>query len=220
MKTLALVTQKGGSGKTTLSISLAVAAMEAGETVVLIDMDRQQSTSHWFTRREADEPAVVQSLASELASDLAQLKAEGATFVIIDTAGIDEPGAGASEAMRLADFALVPAQASFLDVESCSKTAQRLLQLKRPFAFVLNEADPQRLSTRNAETREALVAMNPERVWVTETPMVRRMAHRDAVFMGLGVTEFDPSGKAAKEIRALYGEVCNAMGKGADHEAA
>ena len=84
MQVITIAMQKGGVGKSTLARSLAVAAARDGLSVLIVDMDAQQSISQWAERREADMPVVVFSTENELAKKLAQAK-EAADLVIIDT---------------------------------------------------------------------------------------------------------------------------------------
>ena len=72
MHTIALVTQKGGSGKTTLAVTLAVAAADAGEKVVALDLDPQASLVAWGNERTAESPAV-DSLTGDKVAQLPQI---------------------------------------------------------------------------------------------------------------------------------------------------
>ncbi len=209
MRVVALVTQKGGSGKTTLAASLSVVAQEAGEEVVVIDMDRQQSLSHWNERRAREVPKVVTADPQDLTRGLHGLEEAGFTLAVIDTAGMDQAQTGA--AMRAADACLVPVQTSMLDLESCMVTARRLRQMKKPFRFVINAAEPGAKNARNEETRRALEGLFDDASLVARREVARRMDHRDAIAEGLGVSEHAPGGKAAKEIRALWGELVELM---------
>ena len=86
MRVLALASQKGGSGKTTLSGHLAVQAQRAGAgPVVLIDIDPQGSLADWWNEREAETPAFAQTTVPRLAADLDSLRAQGFKLAVIDT---------------------------------------------------------------------------------------------------------------------------------------
>src|ERR1700728_2866360 len=100
MDTIALITQKGGSGKTTLTLSLAVAAVLAGRTTLVIDLDTQGTACSWHDRRKAagkgDSPIVIDAQPHRLADTLKQARANGVDFVLIDT----PPRAAASPKAR------------------------------------------------------------------------------------------------------------------------
>ena len=85
MRVIAIVAQKGGTGKTTLTVSLAVAAMQAGRSVVIVDLDPQATTSKWSDRREAESPAVVSAQPARLSLVLQAAGKAGADLVFIDT---------------------------------------------------------------------------------------------------------------------------------------
>lgn len=197
MKVIAFMTQKGGTGKTTLAASVGVAAQQAGERVFLIDLDPQGSLSSWGERREAETPGVDKINPDKLSAALQGLERAGYTLGIIDTQGVDS--AATSAAMRVADLSLIPARPSALDIEASRPTLAALDRLKRPVAFVLNQCPP----GRNARPHDASKALSL--LGVLALPFIgQRTDHQDALASGLGVTEFEPEGKAADEIRQLW----------------
>ena len=197
MKVIGFMTQKGGTGKTTLAASVGVAAHEAGERVFLIDLDPQGSLASWGERREADEPAVDRISPDKLSAALIGLEQAGYTLVVIDTQGVDSPATAA--AMRSADLALIPARASALDLEAARPTMAALSRLSRPYAFVLNQCG----AGRTSRMQDAARALNL--LGVLAMPfIVQRADHVDAIAFGIGVTEHDTHGKAADEIRQLW----------------
>ena len=209
MRTLTLVTQKGGVGKTTLAASLAVAAAQAGEKVVALDLDPQGSLGVWGDTRTADAPAVDRLPAErlgELPAILEALKAEGYTVAILDTAGVSSTGGNL--AMQAADLALVPARPSRLDLQATMPTIETLMRLgmRDRFAFALNQCPPGR-SSRATEAASGLSMFGV----LAEPPLAQRADHQDAIAAGQGVTEFAPDGKAAEEIRALWAWVDRKM---------
>ena len=109
MKTLAVLSRKGGTGKTTLAIHLAVEAERTGHTTVLIDLDPQASAGKWNDHREGDTPFVVTSPPSRLPEILGRAKEGGATLAILDTAPHTETAA--LDAANAAEMALIPVQA-------------------------------------------------------------------------------------------------------------
>jgi len=111
MRTITLVTQKGGAGKTTLAASLAVAAAEAGEAVIALDLDPQGSLASWGETRTAETPAVDRISPDKLAHlphILTALKEQGFTLAVLDTAGAENTGGNL--AMRAASLCLIPAR--------------------------------------------------------------------------------------------------------------
>ncbi len=196
-------------GKTTLAASLAVAAAQAGEKVVALDLDPQGSLGAWGDTRTADAPAVDRLPADrlgELPAILEALKAEGYTVAILDTAGVSSTGGNL--AMQAADLALVPARPSRLDLQATMPTIETLMRLgmRDRFAFALNQCPPGR-SSRATEAASGLSMFGV----LAEPPLAQRADHQDAIAAGQGVTEFAPDGKAAEEIRALWAWVDRKM---------
>ena len=95
MKVVSLVTQKGGSGKSTLCVSLAVAAQEAGHGVCIVEMDKQATVSQWATARQRKPPAVGQVKVEDLDGAISRLGGAGCDYVFVDTPGVDSPGVNA-----------------------------------------------------------------------------------------------------------------------------
>src|SRR5215204_1406547 len=196
MHVVAFVTQKGGTGKSSLAVSLAVAAQEKGMRVYLIDMDPQGTSKNWYERREAQTPEVATIEPIRLPAALARLRSQGCDLVIIDTPGVDMPAATAS--MQAADLCLIPARPSIADIEATKPTVRSLVKLGCSFAFVLNQCPPGR-TPRASDAYRVLQLAGA----VAGTSMALRADHVDALAQGLGVTERDPTGKAASEVRDL-----------------
>lgn len=202
MRTITLVTQKGGSGKTTIAASLAVAAAEAGEKVVALDLDPQGSLGAWGDNRTEDAPAVDRLGAdrlAELPQILAALGEQGFTVAVLDTAGV--ASTGGNLAMQASDLALIPARPSRLDLQATMPTIETLMRLgmRDRFAFVLNQCP----AGRSARTSEAASGLGMFGV-LAEPALTQRADHQDALAAGKGVTEYAPEGKAADELRALW----------------
>jgi chromosome partitioning protein len=210
MHVISFVTQKGGSGKSTLSASIAVAAFQQGRRVFMLELDRQGTLSDWIESRQAEGgPDFERIDASALDKALATLESSGYELAIVDTPGIDSPAANA--AMKAASLALVPCRPTAPDLRGCIPTVQSLMRLAKPFAFVLSQC-PVR-SPRVAETRAGLGALG----LIAEPPIMSRADHQDAIAAGQGVTEFNPDGTAAAEIRQLWSWIEKKLDKGRRH---
>jgi len=213
MKTIALVAQKGGTGKSTLAMHLAVCASRDGKIVALIDLDPQATVTEWGEARKARlrearengspaeedllEDAIVAARAQELPGLLTSAKKQGAHYAIVDTAGrMDVTSANAVE---LADVVLVPCRASFPDLKASIGTAEQVRKVHAKKAyFVLNAVPAQ--GSRQEEARDALQDLLP----VAPVELHHYVAYGDALNDGRSVEELDPHSKAALEIRALY----------------
>lgn len=204
MKTITLVTQKGGSGKSTLAANLAVAAGEAGERVFVLDLDRQGTLAKWIDRRTADTPGFDRVEAGgKLDEALITLAGQKFSVVILDTAGTDSPLVTA--AIRAADLCLIPTRPTPADLEATQPTLSAIQSTRKAFAFVLNQAPP-----RSSRLNEAAAGLKMLGV-LAEPPITQRNDYQDAIGSGQGATEFNPNGKAAAEIRALWRWVKNKM---------
>ena len=211
MKTLAVLSRKGGPGKTTLSINLAVAAEKAGQTTILIDLDEQRSADRWGKRRteEAHEetPFVTTTLSSRLKEVLYRAENAGATLAIIDTS--PSTGRGPEDAAKVADMALIPCEASLINAEAITSTINVIRKANVDARVVLNKVDPRTSKDRIKQAHEAI-----EKFDVPSAPchVAHRVAFVDAYALGLSVQEFEPRGKASKEITDLYKYISNEMG--------
>lgn len=198
MQVISFVTQKGGSGKSTGCASLAVTAWQQGRRVFVLELDKQGTLSDWAENRQAEDgPEFEQIDATALDKALSTLQGADYDLVLIDTPGVDSPGVNA--AMRVADLALIPCRPTATDLRGCMPTVQALIRLDKPFAFMLSQCPPR--SPRVDEARAGLAAMG----LIADPPIVSRADHQDAMACGMGVTEFNPEGPAAAEIRQLWG---------------
>ena len=198
MRTIALVTQKGGSGKSTIASQLAVTALEAGERVFIIDMDPQASLVRWFKERDDKDIAVEAIAPGKVGAALAALQKSGVTLVIIDTAGSDN--AGSLAAMKAADLCLIPCRPNAFDLWASENTRKQVRELGKEYAFLLSQCPPAQQSARVEEGAKALEAMGG-----LITPLIgARVDYQEAARIGWGVTELNPSGMAAEEMRKLW----------------
>ena len=207
MRTVAMVTQKGGSGKSTLSACLAVAAQEAGERVFLIDMDPQKSLTKWAHRR-ADKTLPVECVsANKLPDAIAALEKSKVTLVIIDTPATETPASDA--AMKAADLCVIPARPTIFDIWASESTRGKLKTMGKEFAFVLNQCPPMQESQRVMDGAAALESMGG----LLRPLIASRVAYQEAAREGRGTTEIDGDGKAADEVRTLWASLKRRLAK-------
>ena len=195
MIAVALVAQKGGTGKTTLAVTLAVAAERAGQTAVVLDIDPQATACKWGDRREASTPVVLDAQPARLGRALETAAAEGVDLVVVDTPARLE--SAALEAARVSSLVVIPCRPQMFDIETVP-TSQRLVMLAGgpPVVAVLNATPPR--GQRAVQTRAALQDAG---LVVCPYTLGQRAAVGDAVAMGLVAAEFSPSSRAAAEAR-------------------
>ena len=194
MRTLALVSQKGGSGKTTLAVHLAVAAAQAGEQVTVIDTDPQGSAQAWAQVRQQAVPAVLGATPAELPRQLATL---AATLVVVDTA--PHTAVSLATATAVATALLIPCRPTALDLAAVAATVALARAAQKPTAFVLTACP-----ARAPEVAQARTALATYGFPVAPVLIGERRTYARAVAGGYAVTEYEPQGKAAQEIAALW----------------
>ena len=208
MRTIAFVTQKGGSGKSTLAACLAAAAHEKGERVFLIDTDPLMSLSKWAKTRKSKDILVEWVHAGKLQSALTMLEKKGITLAIIDTGAGESPAAAA--AIKAADLCIIPARPNAFDLWGSELTRKACSAARKEFAFLLNQCPPAQQSARIEDGAKALEAMGG-----LLTPLVStRVDYQEAARHGMGVTELNPHGVAAEEMRDLWASVKRRMARG------
>ena len=203
MKTIALIAQKGGTGKTTLTLSLAVAAEQDGKQAVIIDLDPQATACRWSDRRQADTPVVVDAQAARLGKALKAAEERGIDLVIVDTPARN---ADASlEAAKLADLVVLPCRTQIYDLETVPGS-RKLVAVAgdTPILVVLNAVPPR--GNRAEQTRKAITDFG---LPVCSVTLGHRAAFGDAATRGLTALEYQPSGKAADESRKVYRYISN-----------
>lgn len=203
MRVLALASQKGGSGKTTLSGHLAVQAQLAGAgPVVLIDIDPQGSLSDWWNERAADLPAFAQTTVARLASDIAILRQQGFKLAVIDT-----PPAITLAIQSVISVAVVPTRPSPHDLRAVGATVDLCERAGKPLIFVVNAATP-----RAKITSEAAVALSQHGT-VAPITLHHRTDFAASMIDGRTVMEVDPNGRSSQEVIQLWSYVSDRLEK-------
>ncbi len=196
MRVLSVLSQKGGTGKTTLSVNLAVAFQKAGLGAVIMDLDPQASSSQWGDSREEESPSVVSLHATRLKVQLQKEQKQGRDWVIIDTAPHSQRDA--LEAAQVADLILIPCKPSLIDLRAMSATLQIAELAQKPVLVVLTQTPPQ--SHLVQEAREAIEGY---RVPLSPVSIGSRVAFVHAFTNSKSVLESHLHSKAASEIREL-----------------
>ncbi len=200
MYVLVLASQKGGSGKTTLSGHLAVEAEQAGVgPVALIDCDPQGSLSEWWNSRSAPTPLFVKVGLLELGEALERLNQSGIRLAVIDT-----PPAITSSITRVvahADLVVIPTRPSPHDLRAVGATVDIAERHEKPVIFVVNGATP-----RARITGEAAIALSQHG---TVAPVIvhHRVDFAASMVDGRCVGEVVPKSPSAKEVRELWAYV-------------
>jgi len=202
MKTLALLARKGGAGKTTLAVHLAVLAVQSGRRVLLVDTDPQRSTAAWWRSRQADTPELVECEASQLPDVLAAARADGIELVVVDTRPSVE--ADTATVARLSDFVLIPTRPTILDLRAIGATVEVVQAVNGRGAIVLNAVLAGREGEESPPAAEARAALGAYGIEVAPVAVGNRVALSYALAGGLAVSEFDPAGKASAELQALF----------------
>jgi chromosome partitioning protein len=205
MRTIAVISQKGGAGKTTLALHIAVAAELAGYSTVLLDMDPQGTAEAWSEWRKEAPPVVIPAKVGTLARTMEKAISHGADLIIMDTPPLAE--AEARAAAKIADLVLVPCRPNAFDVHSITTTTDLTRFAARP-AFAIFNAGPVSATKLYAETAEVVTEIG---LPVVPHRLSERAAFRHATGSGQTAQETEPSGKAAAEVAVLWAWICQQM---------
>ncbi len=206
MRVLAMASQKGGSGKTTLSGHLAVQAQRAGAgPVVLIDIDPQGSLSDWWNERQTEYPAFAQTTVARLAADLEALRGQGFKLAVIDT-----PPAitmAIQSVIQVAELVVIPTRPSPHDLRAVGATVDLCDRAGKAAIFVVNAATP-----KARITADAAVALSQHGT-VAPITIHHRVDFAASMIDGRTVMEVDPASKSAAEVTALWDYIADRLEK-------
>ena len=198
MYVIAVIAEKGGAGKTTLSLDLAVTAVQKGHKAAVFDVDPQATASKWTDRRRDEYPWVVPTHAVRLAAAINQARTQGVDFIVIDTP--PHSATDAAEAARRADVVVSPVEPHLFALETVPKLADLLKVAGNPPAFfVINKAP-----TQGTEGANAVEYIEKQGFRVCPTIVYLRAAHRHASNVGKVAAEFEAESKAAQESLQVY----------------
>lgn len=204
VRILALASQKGGSGKTTLSGHLAVQAQRAGMgPVVLIDIDPQGSLAEWWNEREDELPAFAHTTVARLGADLESLRAQGFKLAVIDT-----PPAitmAIQSVISVAELVVVPTRPSPHDLRAVGATVELCERAQKPLIFVVNAG-----TAKARITSEAAIALSQHGT-VAPITIHNRIDFASSMIDGRTVMDLDPKGKSAREIEELWSYIADRL---------
>lgn len=205
IKTLSVVAQKGGTGKTTLAVNLAVLAAMDGLRVALIDCDPQRSAAGWWQIRETDWPILIEQPAGQLPSVIETLNAEGFNLAVVDTRPSVE--AETLEAVQNSTVAIIPTRPTSMDISAVALTAQLVRSAQKPGCIVLNQCPPSLKQGEAPLTVETRALANTLGLPVAPPALVNRIAYPYASNGGMAVREYEPGKAADQEMTALWSHI-------------
>ncbi len=205
MRTLAVISRKGGVGKTTLSVNLAMAAYESGLKTVVADLDSQRSAQAWYAARSTPGPTVVATNAGKVFPVWSSAVNSGCDLMILDTPASAE--AETLQAFKLADMCLLVSRPNYFDIAALTKSIELLRQFNKPGLIVLNQAPARRLGEEPKIVLNAARALRLTGVPLATIGLRYRASFPASSSMGLGVGELEPSGLAAREVAGVWTEV-------------
>lgn len=196
-RVIAVVSQKGGSGKTTVAAHLAARAIAAGDgPVLLMDTDPQGSLREWWRARNDDALGLATLRLDEQPDIAAELRARNAAVAIIDTPpALTE---AIEQVIAVADLVVIPARPSPHDLRAVGATVEMTRRARKPFVFVVNGAAP-----RANITAEAVAALS-EHGRVASVILYQRTEFAASMIDGRTVLEAAPGGRSAQEIAELW----------------
>ena len=202
MRTVAVTARKGGSGKSTVAVHMALAAFLRGRRVWVADTDAQRSAAQVLKGRKSPGPQVAETAGPKLFALQISCQRAGAELMIIDTPAVVEEEI--SHAIVAADLCLMVIRPTFLDLIAAIQTAEIVRRLRKPALAVLNQAPSPRAGVEAPAVKRALEALGLMRITVVPTILRARTGYQSAFETGRSVEEFDPPIEAGREVAELW----------------
>jgi len=202
MHTIAVIARKGGSGKSTVAVHVALAAHLGGRRVLLADTDAQRSASQVLKGRQGDGPELAETTGGKLFALQAASVRAGIDLMVVDTPAVVEEEI--AHAIVAADLCLLVIRPTFLDLAAAIQTAEIVRRLRKPGLVVLNQAPSPRAGVEAPSVKRSLEALKLLRLPVVPTVLRARMAYQSAFETGRSAEEVDALGEAGREIADLW----------------
>jgi chromosome partitioning protein len=202
MRTIAVIARKGGSGKSTVAVHLALAAHLRGRSVLVADTDAQRSASQVLKGRRGAGPELAETSGARLfALQVASVR-DGIDLMVVDTPAVVEDEV--SHAIVAADLCLLVIRPTFLDLAAAIQTSEIVRRLRKPAMVVLSQAPSPRAGVETPAVKRSLEALKLLRLPVIPAILRSRMSYQAAFETGRSVEELDPPADAAREVADLW----------------
>ena len=202
MKTLAVISRKGGAGKTTLSINLALASHLGGWKTMLADIDPQRSASDALRARTEPGPSIAEINAGKLFQTRSQALHDAYDVMLIDTPAA--PDSDVAVAVNSADLCVLVCRPTFLDIASVARSAEMVRRLGKAGLIVLKQAPSKRGGLEPVGVQKAIEALRFCGLPIAPVGMRARSIYQQAIARGRSVGEWDAASPAAQEIDRLW----------------
>jgi chromosome partitioning protein len=205
VKTLAVVSRKGGAGKTTVAVNLTMAARAMGVKAVLADADPQRSACDVLKGREEAASLIFETSASKLFTLIEASRRAGAELLIIDTPAVPEQDV--AEAVKVADLCLAVARPTYLDLAAAVRSVAIIQRLGKEGVIALNQCAPPRNGVEPPQVVKAFEALRFAGLPVAPVALRSRVAYQTAFAQMRAVLEMEGEQAACAEVRALFLDV-------------
>ena len=201
LRTLAVIARKGGAGKTTVAVHLAIGSYLRGRRTLLADMDAQRSALEVLKSRKRSGPDRVDSSGSKLFAQKSVAERQGYQNLVIDTsAGAED---GMTCAASLADLCILVVRPTFLDIAAAVQTANAVRRLRRPAVILVTQAQSARNDVELPAVARAIEALKLLNLPICPTLIRSRAIYQSALEKGFSVEECDDLA-ALREVGALF----------------
>ena len=217
VKTLAVISRKGGAGKTTLSVNLALTAHLAGWKTMIADLDPQRSTSDALRARTEPGPTLAEINAGKLFQTRSQALHDAYDVMLIDTPAA--PDADVAVAVNSADLCVLICRPTFLDIASVARSAEMVRRLGKAGLIVLNQAPPKRGGLEPVNVQKAIEALRFCGLPIAPVGLRARAIYQQSIAHGRSVCEWDPINPASQEIERLWSHVASQLALTGDRTA-